>query len=148
MVYHSHPHDPARPSITDIKIATDYEDIWPKISLPIPAYLLISLMEDEAGYSADIGSRVGVSRRPISRLLSSRLAENGLQRRSRLVKILNGDPATPLTTRRRARDVVLLDIRRTVQPQRYASVLTSLRPCWMTRFDKPASTDHLRWHTC
>jgi proteasome lid subunit RPN8/RPN11 len=45
VVYHSHPHDPARPSITDIKIATDYEEIWPKINLPIPTYLLISLME-------------------------------------------------------------------------------------------------------
>jgi proteasome lid subunit RPN8/RPN11 len=44
IVYHSHPHDPARPSVTDIKIATDYEDIWPKINLPAPAYLLISLM--------------------------------------------------------------------------------------------------------
>ncbi|MBM4127139.1 MAG: M67 family metallopeptidase [Nitrospira sp.] len=44
VVYHSHPHDPARPSITDIKIATDYEEIWPKINLPIPSYLLISLM--------------------------------------------------------------------------------------------------------
>lgn len=44
VVYHSHPHDPARPSITDIKIATDYEEIWPKINLPTPAYLLISLM--------------------------------------------------------------------------------------------------------
>lgn len=45
VVYHSHPHDPARPSITDIKIATDYEEIWPKINLPPPAYLLVSLME-------------------------------------------------------------------------------------------------------
>jgi proteasome lid subunit RPN8/RPN11 len=44
VVYHSHPHDPARPSLTDIKIATDYEEIWPKINLPIPTYLLISLM--------------------------------------------------------------------------------------------------------
>lgn len=44
VVYHSHPHDPARPSVTDIKIATDYEEIWPKINLPIPAYLLVSLM--------------------------------------------------------------------------------------------------------
>ena len=44
VVYHSHPHDPARPSITDIKIATDYEEIWPKINLPNPTYLLISLM--------------------------------------------------------------------------------------------------------
>ena len=46
-VYHSHPHDPARPSITDIKIATDYEEIWPKINLPLPAYLLVSLMNSE-----------------------------------------------------------------------------------------------------
>jgi [CysO sulfur-carrier protein]-S-L-cysteine hydrolase len=45
VVYHSHPHDPARPSITDIKIASEYEEIWPKINLPIPAYLLISLMD-------------------------------------------------------------------------------------------------------
>ena len=47
VVYHSHPHDPARPSITDIKIATDYEEIWPKINLPIPAYLLVSLMNSK-----------------------------------------------------------------------------------------------------
>lgn len=47
VVYHSHPHDPARPSITDIKIATDYEEIWPKINLPLPAYLLVSLMTPE-----------------------------------------------------------------------------------------------------
>lgn len=47
IVYHSHPHDPARPSITDIKIATDYEEIWPKINLPVPAYLLVSLMHSE-----------------------------------------------------------------------------------------------------
>ena len=44
VVYHSHPHDPARPSVTDIKIATDYEEYWGKINLPVPAYLLISLM--------------------------------------------------------------------------------------------------------
>jgi [CysO sulfur-carrier protein]-S-L-cysteine hydrolase len=47
VVYHSHPHDPARPSVTDIKIATDYEEIWPKINLPTPAYLLVSLMQSE-----------------------------------------------------------------------------------------------------
>lgn len=45
VIYHSHPHDPARPSVTDIKIASDYEEIWPKINLSIPAYLLISLMD-------------------------------------------------------------------------------------------------------
>ncbi len=47
VVYHSHPHDPARPSVTDIKIATDYEEIWPKINLSLPAYLLVSLMNSE-----------------------------------------------------------------------------------------------------
>lgn len=46
VIYHSHPHDPARPSVTDIKIASDYEEIWPKINLPMPAYLLISLMDN------------------------------------------------------------------------------------------------------
>ena len=44
VIYHSHPKDPARPSVTDIKIATDYEDVWQQINLPVPAYLLISLM--------------------------------------------------------------------------------------------------------
>ncbi|MBL8075395.1 MAG: M67 family metallopeptidase [Nitrospira sp.] len=47
VVYHSHPHDPARPSVTDIKIATDYEEIWPKINLPLPSYLIVSLMNTE-----------------------------------------------------------------------------------------------------
>jgi proteasome lid subunit RPN8/RPN11 len=45
VVYHSHPKDPARPSVTDIKIATEYEEVWPQINLPVPAYLLISLMD-------------------------------------------------------------------------------------------------------
>lgn len=44
-VYHSHPHDPARPSVTDIKIATEWEENWPKFNLPLPAYLLISLQQ-------------------------------------------------------------------------------------------------------
>ena len=44
VVYHSHPKDPARPSLTDIKIASDYEEVWPQINLPVPAYLLVSLM--------------------------------------------------------------------------------------------------------
>ena len=46
--YHSHPKDPARPSHTDIKIATDYEEIWERINLPVPAYLLVSLMHSPA----------------------------------------------------------------------------------------------------
>jgi len=45
VVYHSHPNDPARPSVTDVKIATEYEDYWGKINLPVPAYLLISLQD-------------------------------------------------------------------------------------------------------
>ena len=45
VVYHSHPSSPARPSLTDIKIATDYEDNWEKINLAVPAYIIISLEE-------------------------------------------------------------------------------------------------------
>jgi proteasome lid subunit RPN8/RPN11 len=48
VIYHSHPKDPARPSVTDIKIATDYEDVWHQINLPVPAYLLISLMKPDS----------------------------------------------------------------------------------------------------
>lgn len=45
VVYHSHPHSPARPSITDIKIASDYEDIWSKINLAEPCYIILSLQD-------------------------------------------------------------------------------------------------------
>lgn len=45
VVYHSHPHDPARPSVTDIKIANDWEDNWARLNLTLPIYLLISLMD-------------------------------------------------------------------------------------------------------
>jgi [CysO sulfur-carrier protein]-S-L-cysteine hydrolase len=45
IVYHSHPHSPARPSITDIKIATEYEDIWAKINLAEPLYIILSLQD-------------------------------------------------------------------------------------------------------
>ncbi len=45
VVYHSHPHDPARPSVTDIKIANDWEENWSRLNLSLPVYLLISLME-------------------------------------------------------------------------------------------------------
>jgi [CysO sulfur-carrier protein]-S-L-cysteine hydrolase len=44
-VYHSHPHDPARPSVTDIKIAEEWEENWSRLNLSMPIYLLISLME-------------------------------------------------------------------------------------------------------
>lgn len=43
-VYHSHPHDPARPSVTDIKIANEWEENWSRLNLTLPVYLLISLM--------------------------------------------------------------------------------------------------------
>jgi len=45
VVYHSHPHDPARPSITDIKIATEWEENWGRLNLTLPIYLLVSLMD-------------------------------------------------------------------------------------------------------
>lgn len=45
VVYHSHPHDPARPSVTDIKIANEWEENWPRLNLTLPIYLLISLMD-------------------------------------------------------------------------------------------------------
>jgi proteasome lid subunit RPN8/RPN11 len=47
VVYHSHPHSPARPSVTDVKIATEYEDIWGKINLAAPLYIILSL-EDKS----------------------------------------------------------------------------------------------------
>jgi len=44
-VYHSHPHDPARPSVTDIKIANEWEENWSRLNLALPMYMLISLMD-------------------------------------------------------------------------------------------------------
>jgi proteasome lid subunit RPN8/RPN11 len=45
VVYHSHPHDPARPSVTDIKIANEWEENWSRLNLSVPIYMLISLMD-------------------------------------------------------------------------------------------------------
>jgi [CysO sulfur-carrier protein]-S-L-cysteine hydrolase len=45
VVYHSHPHDPARPSVTDIKIASEWEENWSRLNLTLPIYMLISLMD-------------------------------------------------------------------------------------------------------
>ena len=45
VVYHSHPHDPARPSVTDIKIADEWEENWSRLNLTLPIYMLISLMD-------------------------------------------------------------------------------------------------------
>ncbi len=59
-VYHSHPHDPARPSVTTIKIATDYEEIWEKLLLSTPAYIIIGLRNraqpEIKGYSITKGT--------------------------------------------------------------------------------------------
>lgn len=46
VVYHSHPHSPAVPSETDITIAHEYEDLWSKINLAVPVYVIISLQHD------------------------------------------------------------------------------------------------------
>ena len=60
VVYHSHPHDPARPSVTDIKIANEWEESWSRLSLALPIYLLVSLMDklrpDVRGYWIRNGS--------------------------------------------------------------------------------------------
>lgn len=42
-VYHSHPRSPAVPSETDVTIAHNYEEIWDKINLAVPAYIIVSL---------------------------------------------------------------------------------------------------------
>ncbi len=44
-VYHSHPVSPARPSLTDIKNATEFDVIREKLNLPKPLYLIISLQD-------------------------------------------------------------------------------------------------------
>jgi [CysO sulfur-carrier protein]-S-L-cysteine hydrolase len=43
VIYHSHPHSPARPSVTDIKIATEFESTRGILNLPEPLHLIISL---------------------------------------------------------------------------------------------------------
>lgn len=43
-VYHSHPASPARPSVTDINNATEFDQIRDKLNLPQPVHLIISLM--------------------------------------------------------------------------------------------------------
>ncbi|HWG97487.1 MAG TPA: M67 family metallopeptidase [Nitrospira sp.] len=69
VVYHSHPHDPARPSITDIKIATEWEENWSRLNLALPIYMLVSLMDkahpDVRGYWIKNGSVVPASILPI-----------------------------------------------------------------------------------
>jgi len=45
--YHSHTGSPARPSVTDIKIAMEFESYREKLNIPEPLHLIISL-EDKA----------------------------------------------------------------------------------------------------
>ncbi len=45
VVYHSHPVSPARPSLTDINNATEFEVIREKLNLPKPLHLIISLQD-------------------------------------------------------------------------------------------------------
>jgi proteasome lid subunit RPN8/RPN11 len=43
VVYHSHPHSPSRPSLTDIRNATDFESVRKVLNLAEPLHLIISL---------------------------------------------------------------------------------------------------------
>jgi proteasome lid subunit RPN8/RPN11 len=43
VIYHSHPHSPSRPSMTDIKNATDFESVRKVLNLAEPVHLIISL---------------------------------------------------------------------------------------------------------
>jgi [CysO sulfur-carrier protein]-S-L-cysteine hydrolase len=43
VIYHSHPHSPARPSHTDIANATEFESVRKILNLPEPLHLIISL---------------------------------------------------------------------------------------------------------
>ena len=45
--YHSHTFSPARPSITDIKIAMEFESYREKLNIPEPLHIIVSL-EDKA----------------------------------------------------------------------------------------------------
>jgi [CysO sulfur-carrier protein]-S-L-cysteine hydrolase len=47
VIYHSHPHSPARPSHTDIANATEFESVRKILNLPEPLHLIISLQESE-----------------------------------------------------------------------------------------------------
>ena len=43
VIYHSHPHSPSRPSLTDIRNATDFESVRKVLNLAEPLHLIISL---------------------------------------------------------------------------------------------------------
>ncbi len=117
VVYHSHPHDPARPSITDIKIATDYEEIWPKINLPLPAYLLVSLMEKSKPDIRGYWIRGGIVTQAHITTLPSRLVK-------------------------KAPDVVLGSSKSSTYPRGYDSGFDLPAALLVDRFDKPAGITH------
>jgi [CysO sulfur-carrier protein]-S-L-cysteine hydrolase len=43
VIYHSHPHSPSRPSLTDITNATDFESVRQVLHLAEPLHLIVSL---------------------------------------------------------------------------------------------------------
>lgn len=43
VIYHSHPRDPARPSVTDIEKVAEFESVRKVLNLPEPLHLIISL---------------------------------------------------------------------------------------------------------
>jgi proteasome lid subunit RPN8/RPN11 len=43
VIYHSHPHSPSRPSLTDITNATDFESVRKVLHLAEPLHLIVSL---------------------------------------------------------------------------------------------------------
>lgn len=43
--YHSHPKDPARPSMTDIRNAVEFDHLRDKLNLPAPRHFIISLKD-------------------------------------------------------------------------------------------------------
>ena len=43
VIYHSHPHSPSRPSVTDVKNATEFESVRTMLNLAEPLHLIISL---------------------------------------------------------------------------------------------------------
>ena len=52
VIYHSHPHSPARPSLTDIKIATEFEATRVVLNLPEPLHFIISLEKKDTPAAA------------------------------------------------------------------------------------------------
>jgi proteasome lid subunit RPN8/RPN11 len=48
VIYHSHPHSPSRPSLTDIRNATDFESVRKVLNLAEPLHMIISLENQAA----------------------------------------------------------------------------------------------------